>query len=65
MQPLREPGQQQQQQQQLYQQQQAGGGAGQRLRWVRRGLTSGLYQLQQQVGWLGHTATCKHVSPAC
>jgi hypothetical protein len=23
------------------------------LRWVRRGLTSGLYQLQQQVGWLG------------
>lgn len=40
---------QQQQQEEQQQQQQAEGGPGQRLRWVRRGLTSGLYQLQQQV----------------
>lgn len=38
-----QPGQQQQQQQQ------EAGGPGQRLRWMRRGLSSGLYQLQQQV----------------
>jgi hypothetical protein len=39
-------------QQQWEQQQAANSGPGQRLRWVRRGLSSGLYQLQQQVGHL-------------
>jgi hypothetical protein len=41
-----------QQQQQPEQQQAADSGSGQRLRWVRRGLSSGLSQLQQQVGLL-------------
>lgn len=40
------------QQQQCEQQQAADSGSGQRLRWVRRGLSSGLSQLQQQVGLL-------------
>jgi hypothetical protein len=38
-----------QQQQQSGQQQQQQGSTGQPLRWVRKGLTSGLFQLQQQV----------------
>lgn len=47
----RQEGQQgaQQQQQSGQQQQQAQGSTGQPLRWVRKGLTSGLFQLQQQV----------------
>jgi hypothetical protein len=44
-------GSQQPQQSGQQQQQQVQGSAGQPLRWVRRGLTSGLFQLQQQVRW--------------